>query len=170
MISRCYNDLLACHFGIDKICKLIARMYYQPKLCKNMKASVWGCNVCFTSKVVRHKSYNDLQYLQVKTYHWKNLLIDFNIGLPITTDWKKNSYNVILITVNRLTKMVYYEPVKTTTNVTCSIEVIIHTLVSYYWFFESINSDQGSVFSFNFWSLLCYFFGMKWKLYTIFYL
>ena len=36
------------------------------------------------------------------------------MGLPISTDWKGESYNSILVIVDRLTQMVYYEPVKIT--------------------------------------------------------
>ena len=36
------------------------------------------------------------------------------MGLPILTDWKGDSYDSILVIVNRLIKMVYYKLVKVT--------------------------------------------------------
>lgn len=36
------------------------------------------------------------------------------MGLPISTDWKGNSYDLILVFIDWLTKMVYYKWVKIT--------------------------------------------------------
>ena len=46
------------------------------------------------------------------THYWKNLSIDFVTGLPLFADWKSNNYDLILIIVNLLTKIVHYKPVK----------------------------------------------------------
>lgn len=37
---------------------------------------------------------------------WKDLFIDFVTGLPILTNWISESYDLILIIVDQLTKMV----------------------------------------------------------------
>ncbi len=51
--------------------------------------------------------------------------MDFVIGLPISTNWKVETYNLILVIVNRLTKMTFYEPIKVIVNISASVEVII---------------------------------------------
>ena len=38
--------------------------------------------------------------------------MDFVIGLPISTDWKGNSYNSTFVIIHLLIKIVYYKPVK----------------------------------------------------------
>lgn len=55
--------------------------------------------------------------------------MDFLTGLPIFSDWKKNTYDSILVTVDRLTKMVYYEPVKVTINVVGQADIIKDMMV-----------------------------------------
>ncbi len=40
--------------------------------------------------------------------------MDYVTGLPISTDWKGDSYNLILVIVDWLTKIVHYEPVYVT--------------------------------------------------------
>ena len=127
-----------------------------------------GCNICLTSKAVRHKLYGDLQSLPVSTHYWKDLSIDFITGLAILTDWKGDSYNSILVIVHRLTKMVYYKPVMVTINALGLTEVIIDVVVRYHGLSNSIVTDQGSIFISKFWSLLCYFLGIKWRLFTAF--
>ena len=86
LISRHQNNPLTGHFGIEKTCKLLARKYYWPFLKHNVKAYVKGCDVCLASKVVRHKFYGDLQSLPVSTHRWKDLLMDFVTGLPISAN------------------------------------------------------------------------------------
>ncbi len=127
-----------------------------------------GCDVCLTSKAVRHKPYGDLQSLPVPTHQWKDLSMNFVTGLPISTDCKGDSYDSILIIVDRLTKMVYYEPVKVTIDALGLAEVIIDVVVRHHGVLESIVTDQGSFFTSKFWSSLCYFLGIKKKLSTAF--
>ena len=127
-----------------------------------------GCNVCLALKTVRHKPYGDLQSLPVPTHCWKDLSMDFVTGLPISTDWKGDSYDSILVIVDRLTKMVYYKPVKVTIDTPGLAEVIIDIVVKHHGLPDSIVTDRGSFFTSKFWSSLCYFLGIKWRLSTAF--
>ncbi len=163
LISRHHNDPLAGHFRIDKIQELIAQKYYWPTLHRDVEAYVTGCNVCLASKSVRHKPYNNLQSLPVPTHRWKDLSIHFVTGLPVSTNSKGETYDSILVIVNRLTKIVHYEPVKVTINASALVKVIIKAVLRHYSLPDSIISDQGSVFTSKFWSSLCYFLGIKRK-------
>ena len=100
LISRHHDDFLAGHFGIKKTCKLLAQKYYWPTLRHNVEAYVKGCDVCLASKAVCHKPYVDLQLLPVPMHQWKDLLMDFVTGLPVSIDWKGDSYDSILVIVN----------------------------------------------------------------------
>ncbi len=55
--------------------------------------------------------------------------MDFVTGLSISANWKSDSYNSILVIVDRLTKMVYYEPVKITIDALGLVEVIVDVVV-----------------------------------------
>ena len=129
LISRHHDDPLAGHFGIDKTRELIARKYHWPTLRRDVEGYVKGCDVCLASKAVRHKPYGDLQSLPIPTHRWKDLSMDFVTGLSISTDWKGDSYNSILVIVDRLTKMVHYEPVKVTIDAPGLAEVILDVVV-----------------------------------------
>ena len=82
-------------------------------------------------------------------------------GLPLSADWKGNSYDSIFVIVDRLTKMVHYEPVKVTINASGLAEVIIIVVVQHYGLSDSIISDREAIFISKFWFSLCYFFGVK---------
>ena len=96
--------------------------------------------------------------------------MDFMTRLPLSADWKGDSYDSILVIVNQLTKMVHYEPVKVTINAPGLVEVIIDVVVWDHGLPDSIVTDRGSFFTSKFWSLLCYFLGVKRRLSTAFYL
>ena len=71
LISWHHDNLLAGHFGINKTRELVGWKYYWPSLRKNVKAYFKGCDVCLSSKAVRHKPYGNLQALPVPTHRWK---------------------------------------------------------------------------------------------------
>ena len=94
--------------------------------------------------------------------------MDFITSLPISADWKGDSYDSILVIIDRLTKMVHYKPVKVTINAPSRAKVIIDVVVRHHGVPESIVTDQGLLFTSKFWFLLCYFLGIKKKLSTAF--
>lgn len=55
--------------------------------------------------------------------------MNFVTSLPISTDWKGESYDSILVIVDRLTKMVHYKLVKVTINAPGLAEVILDIVV-----------------------------------------
>ena len=121
-------------------------------------------------KAIRHKLYGDLQSLPIPTHRWKNLSIDFVIGLPLSSDSKNESYDSILFIIDRLTKMMHYEPVKVTIDAPKLAEVIINVVVWHHGLPNSIVTNRGSVFTSKLWSLLCYFLGVRQRLSTAFHL
>ncbi len=64
--------------------------------------------------------------------------MDFVTSLSISTDWKCDSYDSILIIVDRLMKMVHYVSVKVTINSPGLAEVIIDVVVRHHGVSESI--------------------------------
>ena len=168
VISCYHNDSLAEHFGIDKTRELVGWKYYWPSLRKDVKNYVRGFDVCLASKAIRYKPYRDLQSLPVPTHRWKDLSMDFMTGLPLFADWKNNSYDLILIIVDRLTKMVHYELVKVTINASGLAKVIINVVVRHHDLLDSIVNDRGAIFTSKFWSSLCYFLDIKRRLFTAF--
>ena len=94
--------------------------------------------------------------------------MDFVTGLLLSADWKGDSYDLILVIVNLLTKMVHDESVKVTIDALGLAEVILDMVVRHHGLPDSIVTDRGSLFNSKFWSSLCYFLGIKCKLSTAF--
>ena len=92
------------------------------------------------------------------------------IGLPISTNWKGDNYDFILVIVNGLAKMVRYKAVKITINAPKLANVIIDVMVGHHSLLNSILTNRSFLFTSKFWSLLCYFLGIKRRLSTVFHL
>lgn len=145
LVSYYYYDSLANQFRIKTTQKLVAKKYFWCIFRLNIETYVKDCNIGLTSKLRHHKLYGDLQSLLMCTYCQKDHSINFVIGFLLLMNWKSNNYNIILVVIDCLTKMLYYKPVKTTINVASLAEVIIDLVIRYYSLLESIISN---------WSLL----------------
>ena len=71
-------------------------------------------------------------------------------GLPISANKKSNSSNLILVIIDQLIKMVYYEPVKITIDIPGLAKVIINVVVCHHRVLESIVTNQGLLFTIKF--------------------
>lgn len=76
--------------------------------------------------------------------------MNFVTGLPISMDWKRNSYNVIFVIVDRFIKIIYYKLIKTTIDVDGLAKAIIDMVVKQYSVLMSIIGDIGSLFTSKF--------------------
>ena len=170
LISRHHDNSLAGYFGIKKTWELVVRKYYWRTLKADVKSYVKRYNICLALKVDKHKPFNNPQSLPIPTHWWKNLSMDFITGLPISLNWKGETYNLILVIINKLMKMVYYKPIKIIIYISGLAKVIIDVIVRYYSPSDSIIRNWSSVFISKFWSSLCYFFKIKQKLLIAFYL
>ena len=96
--------------------------------------------------------------------------MDFMTRLPVSINWKGDSYDSILVIVYRLIKMVHYELVKITIVTPGLAKVIIDIVVRHHGLPDSILTNESSLFISKFWSSLCYFLSIKQQLSIAFYL
>lgn len=126
--------------------------------------------MCLAFKAICYKPYGDLQSLPIPIHYWKNLLIDFVMGLLLSTNQKSDNYNAILVIVVYMIKMVYYKPVKVIINAIGLAKVIFNMEMQYYSLSDFIISDYGAIFISKFWLLLCQLLGIKRSLSNTFHL
>ena len=88
--------------------------------------------------------------MPIPIYQWKNLLINFLTRLPISTNWKGESYDSILVIVDRLTKIVYYELGKVIIDAFRLVEVILDMVIQCHSLHNSIISNKNLLFTFKF--------------------
>ena len=83
-------------------------------------------------------------------YYWKDVSIDFVISFLISTNYKSDSYDLILVIINKYLKIVYYKPVKVIVNISGLAKVIINVVIYYHLILESIVTDCGLLFTLKF--------------------
>lgn len=64
--------------------------------------------------------------------------MDFITELALSTNWKGDSYNIIFIIINQVTKMVYYNPIKTIIDTAGLAKIINNMIIRYHKLFKSI--------------------------------
>ena len=141
LLKKNHDDLLEGYFGVEKTLEFLSREYYWPKKRADIEKYLQGCDICMSIKAQRHKPYSSMQALPVFTYNEKDLSMDFVTGLPKSKDWRRIEYNSILVIVDRLTKMVHYEPVITTMDADQLGEVLIKAAIKYHGLSDSIATD-----------------------------
>ena len=147
----------------------MAQKYYWSTFSHDVNAYMKSYDISLASKAVSHQPSGVLESFRILTHQWKDFLIDFVTGLPISIDWKEDNYNSILVIINWLTKMVYYKPVKIILDTIKLAESIIDMVVRHYRILDSIVTNWSSLFTSKFQSSLCYFLGIKRRLFTTFY-
>ncbi len=91
------------------------------------------------------------------------------MGLPVSTNWKDESYNLILVIVDCLIKMVYYKPVKVMIIILGLAEVIVNMVICQHGVWELIIMNKSLLFISKFWFSLYYVLSIKKELSTAFY-
>ena len=107
-------------------------------------------DICLASKAVRHKPYGEFQSLLIPTHQWKNLSIDFVIGLLILINGKGVSYGSILVIIDRLKKLIHDKPIKVTIDVSKLAKVIINIVIWYHNLLDFIIRDRKAIFTSEF--------------------
>jgi hypothetical protein len=88
-----------------------------------------------------------LQPMQIPEWKWKEVGMDFIVGLPRT----RNGYDSIWVIVDRLTKVAHFLPVKTTYTGPQLAELYMERIVCLHGVPKKIVSDRGTQFTSHFW-------------------
>lgn len=117
---------------------------------------------------------------KTETLYWSPITTNTNVSiegpinrlshrLPIFINEKSEIYNLILVIVNCLIKIVYNKPVKVSIDLLGLVKVIIDIVIRHHGLPNSIVSNWGPIFTFKFWSSFYYILGIKQRLSTVFY-
>ena len=173
-----HDDSLINHFKIKKTLKFMQRKYYwfnesnDSNVFLNMRKLIKNyCEiyvVCKRSKTSRHKSFEKLQTLFILEFKWSNLTMNFVICFSINRDWNEVEYDLILIMVDRLTKMIHYISIIKIISVENLTEIFIKKVVRLHDLFLFIIIDKELLFILSFWSTFCYTMKIKRKFFIAF--
>ncbi len=72
--------------------------------------------------------------------------MDFITSLLISANWKDDSYDLILVIIDRLTKIIYYKSIKVIIDMSSLAKVIINMIVRYHSISKSIIMNRSLLF------------------------
>ncbi|XP_070050485.1 uncharacterized protein, partial [Nicotiana tomentosiformis] len=105
------------------------------------------CPNCQQVKIEHQKPSGLIQNIEIPTWKWEVINMDFIIGLPRSY----HKFDSIWVIVDRLTKSAHFLPVKTTYTAEDYAKLYIKEIVRLHGVPVSIISDRGAQFMANFW-------------------
>jgi hypothetical protein len=110
ILREAHDSAYSIHPGSTKMYQDLKENYWWYGLKRYVATHVALCDVCQRVKVEQQRPAGLLQPLKVSKWKWEEISMDFIVGLPCTRD----GYDSIWVIVDRLTKVAYFIPVKTT--------------------------------------------------------
>ncbi|MBW0578252.1 hypothetical protein O181_117967 [Austropuccinia psidii MF-1] len=105
ILQRRHYSPLAGHPGQEKTLKLVKWDFHWSRMTQFIKDYVSSCQQCSRNKNIHHKKFGLLKPLPIPNGPWICLSIDFITQLPLS-----NSFDSILVIVDRFSKMVVFIP------------------------------------------------------------
>ena len=138
------------HPGSNKMYQDLRQQFWWTRMKREVAKYVSECDICRRVKVSHLKPAGILQPLDIPSWKWEDISMDFVVGLPPTS----NGNDSIWVIVDRLTKSDHFVPVKTRYSSHQYAEIYMARIVSLHGVPKTIISDRGSQFVARFWEQL----------------
>jgi len=150
VIHENHDLAIAGHPGFLQTYAKIARLYFWPGMSADIRKHTKECDACQRTKPSTQKPSGELQPLPIPARPWQSIGMDYLGPLPVSS----NGHDMILIAVDRLTKMAHFIP--TTSNVTSkqTADLFLQHVFRYHGLPENIVSDRDPKFTARFWKNL----------------
>ncbi|MBW0564839.1 hypothetical protein O181_104554 [Austropuccinia psidii MF-1] len=150
VLQKPHDSPLAGHSGQEKTLKLVKRDLHWSGMTQFIKDYVSSCQQCSRNKNIHHKKFGILKPLPVPNGPWICLSMDFITQFPLC-----NSFDSILVIVNRFSKMAVFIPKMSSITSLDLAHLFIMNIFSKDGLPSSIVSDRGPLFVSSFWTNLC---------------
>jgi len=164
LIRKVHDQPSIDHPEILRTMKVIRRYYYWSSMRKTIGRYIRNCYICQRSKASRNKFNELLHPLPIPEQRWKNIVMNFIIGLSLS-----KGKNVILTVICRLTKKRHYISCFTDDEgITAekTAELMLQWIYRIHGLPDFIVSDRGPQFTFILWKSLCKRLGINLRLFT----
>ena len=169
MLRLHHDNSLTKHFEIKKTRSLLQRKFYWLRILKDIKKYIQSCDVCQRVKAFRHRLYDETTSLFISVRSWKKISMNFIIELSFSC-YENDIYNVILVVVDRYSKMALYISAKSTWSTEDLADVLFDKMFLIFLEIKEMISDRSSLFVSGYWFALYYRIRVKRKLSIIFHL
>ena len=136
-----YNTPVGEHGGQWKTVELVTRNFWWPEVTKEVKQYVEGCDSCQRNKNYTEQLVGKLMPNSISEKPWTHISVDFITKLPLA-----QGYDVILVVVDQLTKMVHFIPTTEKTTAEGLAKLFRDNIWKLHGLSKSIISDRGPQF------------------------
>ena len=125
----------------------LRRLYHWPGMRVQIADIVARCLECQRVKAEHRHPGGLLQPHEISEWKWDVISMDFIVGLPLSS----HRHDAILVTVDTLTKVAHFSPVRTTFTARNIAQVFLRDIVRLHGIPHKIISDRDSLFTSSFW-------------------
>ncbi|KAL2938982.1 Transposon Ty3-I Gag-Pol polyprotein [Bienertia sinuspersici] len=150
ILEESHNTPYSVHLGGNKLYKDIKQQFWWQGMKKEVAAYVSKCLTCQKVKAEHRRPSGLIQPLEIPTWKWDSISMDFVMGLPLTRSGK----NAIWVIVDRLTKTARFIAMKDTWNMKQLADAYMKEVVRLHGVPTDIVSDRDSRFLSHFWGKL----------------
>ena len=154
------------HYGVGKMIGLLKRQYWFPRMHRVLKRYIQNCHTCRRANYSREAYNGILNPLPVPERAWKDISMDYVVGLPTS-----KGKNAILVVMFRLTKMRHFIPCVADEEGTSAEEtaaMLLRHLWKHHGLCSTAVSDRGPQFVAEVWKHLCRLLRIEARLSTAF--
>jgi hypothetical protein len=161
ILSRTHDSITSGHPGNRKTFTITNRQFWWPKMRTEVNDYVQSCQICTRAKARRLKPAGLLMPLPIPPRPWYSLSMDFITDLP-----ESQSYDAILVIVDRFSKMAHFIPCTKTTSTYDLAQMFIKEIIRIHGLPYDITSDRGPQFVSQLWKSILDLLNIKRNLST----
>ena len=147
ILDEAHLSRYSIHPGSNKMYQDLRQRLWWTRMKREIARYVSECDICRRVKASHLKPAGMLQPLDIPSWKWEDISMDFIVGLPPTS----KGYDSIWVIVDRLTKSAHFLPVKTRYSSHQYVEIYMARIVSLHGVPKTNISDRGTQFVARFW-------------------
>ena len=109
ILDEAHLSRYSIHLGSNKMYQDLKQRFWWTRMKREIANYVSECDICRRVKASHFKPAGMLQPLDIPSWKWEDISMDFIVGLPPTS----RGYDSIWVIVDRLTKSAHFLPMKT---------------------------------------------------------
>jgi hypothetical protein len=157
ILDESHLSKFSIHPSSTKMYQDLRQNFWWTRMKREIAKYVSECDICQRVKASHLKVAGVLQPLPIPSWKWKDISMDFIVGLPNTSQ----RHDSIWVIVDRLTKTVHFLPMHTSYNAKKYAEIYLDQIVRLHGVPKTIISDHGAQFIARFWEQLQHSLGTK---------
>jgi hypothetical protein len=157
LFKQNHDDSHADHFKVKKTLDLLQRKYFWSAINQDVKEYVDYYETCHRVKIIKHKSFKQLQSILMLKKSRQDWTMNFITDLSSSKRWNKTN-DSILIVIDRYTKYAKYIRARKNWTTVQLTNVLVKKLFIKLKISVFIITDRESLFIVNYWFVFCYHF------------